>query len=72
MEERGKEELRGLVGWRRWGSPTAMDTQTDGDRYKEERTGTGWFSDFGGVCSSFKVQISDYTYTYLLFQGPHV
>lgn len=23
----GREELRGLVGWRRWGSPAAMDTE---------------------------------------------
>lgn len=45
MKERGKEELRGLVGWRRWGSPTAMDTQTHRNRYKEQRTGTGWISD---------------------------
>lgn len=25
---RGREELRGLVGWRRWGSPTARHTDT--------------------------------------------
>lgn len=30
-EERGKE-VGGLVGWRRWGSPAAMDTQTQTQR----------------------------------------
>lgn len=40
----GREELGGLVGWRRWGSPTA--TQTHRSRQKEERTGTGRISVF--------------------------
>lgn len=39
-----REELRGLVGWRRGGSPTAMDTQTHRNRHKEDRMGTSWIN----------------------------
>lgn len=46
---RGREELGGLVGWRRWGSPTAIHTQTHRNRYKGERMGTSWISVFKGV-----------------------
>lgn len=42
MKERGKEELRGLVGWRRWGSPTAMTHKHTGtDTKNRERAQVG-------------------------------
>lgn len=40
MDGRGeREELRGLVGWRRWGSPAAKDTHTHTGPDTRERGG---------------------------------